>query len=237
MFFRSKKPTDTAIIPTEISGIRVKPSARARRMGLRVEPKTGEVIFTWPLGARISQSRAQKFIEDNRGWIDKQNARAIPKKLFAPGTVVSIAGMDYTIVHAAGRGVTRIEDDRLIVHGQPEHLARRIRDFLKSHAEEILTMLTHEKSRSLGLKPAAVRVMDPKSRWGSCGPDGRIMYSWRLILAPYDVMDYVVAHEVSHRVHMDHSRKFWRLCMELSPQSKQLRQWLRTHGRELLAYG
>jgi predicted metal-dependent hydrolase len=63
------------------------------------------------------------------------------------------------------------------------------------------------------------------------------MYSWRLILAPYDVMDYVVAHEVSHRVHMDHSRKFWRLCMELSPQSKQLRQWLRTHGRELLAYG
>ncbi|MDF3024098.1 MAG: hypothetical protein K0R10_1459 [Alphaproteobacteria bacterium] len=237
MFFRSKKPTDTALIPNDIGGIRVKPSARARRMGLRVEAKTGEVIFTWPLKGRISHARALQFVETNRGWIEKQTSRAIPKKLFAPGTTVSIAGMDYTIVHAAGRGVTRLEDDRLIVHGQPEHLARRIRDFLKSHAEEILTMLTHEKSRSLGLKPAAVRVMDPKSRWGSCGPDGRIMYSWRLILAPYDVMDYVVAHEVSHRVHMDHSRKFWRVCIELAPESKQLRQWLRSHGRELLAYG
>ncbi|HYD18244.1 MAG TPA: SprT family zinc-dependent metalloprotease [Patescibacteria group bacterium] len=236
MFIRSRKPTEAATIPLEIGGLRVRPSARAKRMGLRVEARTGDVVFTWPLKSRLTPDRALKFIEDNRGWIAQQKSQAVAPKIFAPGAVVPVGGKNYTIVHAAGRGLTRFEDDRLIVHGQPEHVARRVKDFLKGVALDTLTRLTQEKSASLGLKNASVRILDPKSRWGSCAPGGRIMYSWRLILAPYAVMDYVVAHEVAHRVHMDHSRQFWRVCVTLAPKSRECRAWLRREGRELLAW-
>lgn len=207
-------------------------------MGLRVEARSGEIVFTWPLRSRhITQEKALRFIEENRGWIAKQAAQAAPPVLFAPGTVLKVAGVPCVIQQGEGRGLTRIENSSLIVHGRPEHLPRRVRDYLKATAQETLTRLTHEKSRALGLKPVPVRILDPKTRWGSCGPDGRIMYSWRLLLAPYEVMDYVVAHEVAHRVHLNHSRKFWRLCLELAPQSVTARRWLRQNGRQLLSYG
>ena len=206
-------------------------------MGLRVEAKSGEVVFTWPLRSRVTPEKALRFIEQNRDWISKQEQRAVPQQIFAPGTVLRVAGVPCVIQHGQGRGLTRIEASNLIVHGKAEHLPRRVRDFLKKHAAETLTSLTHEKSRSLGLAPASVRILDPKTRWGSCGPDGKIMFSWRLLLAPYEVMDYVVAHEVAHRVHLNHSRKFWRLCLELAPHSVTARKWLRQNGRILLSYG
>lgn len=206
-------------------------------MGLRVDARSGDVVFTWPLKSRLTVEKALRFIEENRGWINKQRAAATKPVPFAAGTVLHVAGMPVVIRHDGGRGVTRIEGSDLIVHGRPEHLPRRVKDFLKKAATERLTALTHEKSRALGLKPASVRILDPRSRWGSCGPDGRIMYSWRLLLAPYEVMDYVVAHEVSHRIHLNHSRRFWKQCIDLAPHSARARRWLRQHGRVLLGYG
>lgn len=238
MWFTSKqKPTNNAVIPADIGGLRVRPSAKARRMGLRVDARTGDVVFTWPLKSRITPEKALRFIEENRGWIAKQHSVRPQAKPFAPGTVLHVAGVPCVIRHETGRGLTRIEGSDLIVHGRAEHLPRRVKDFLKKVAAEKLTALTHEKSRVLGLKPASVRILDPRSRWGSCAPDGRIMYSWRLLLAPYEVMDYVVAHEVSHRVHLNHSKKFWRQCLALAPHSGRARRWLRQQGRTLLSYG
>jgi len=242
MLFRRKKPTDSltapkGTIPLDLGGLPVRPSPRARRMGLRVEARTGDVVFTWPLKGRISVERALKFIEENRGWIERQQSRKTPAQPFAPGTVLTVAGVPVTIHPAGGRGLTRIEGNVLLVHGQPEHVSRRVKDFLKKEALATLQRLTDEKSVSLKLKPLAIRILDPRSRWGSCGPDGRIMYSWRLILAPVQVMDYVVAHEVAHRIHLNHSRRFWALCASLTADASGSRHWLRQQGRLLMAAG
>ena len=79
-------------------------------------------------------------------------------------------------------------------------------------------------------------MIDPKTRWGSCAPDGSMMFSWRLILAPPDVLDYVVAHEVAHRIHMNHSPKFWALCASLTADAGEAKRWLKKNGHALMAY-
>lgn len=231
------KPQAAGLIPLEIGGLRVRPSTRARRMGLRVDARLGEVVFTWPVKSRITAEKALRFIEQNRGWIEKHRKAAAPAQVFAAGLQLAIAGRNVTITPVAGRGVTRLEGDALLVHGAPEHLARRVKDFLKTEAARYLQRLTDDKSAALGLKPVAIRIADPRSRWGSCTPDGRIMYSWRLILAPPGVMDYVAAHEVAHRIHLNHGRKFWALCDDLAADMSGSRHWLKTEGRQLMGFG
>lgn len=227
-------PTRKAPPPADIDGVRVVPNSRAKRLSLRVDARAGDVVLTWP--RRASLAAAQKFVRENRGWIDRHRLNIQPVRAFAAEDVLSIGGQPYTITHQPGRGVTRLENGLLLVHGDAAHLHRRVRDFLKAEALRQLTALSHEKSASLGLKPSSVRVLDPKSRWGSCGSDGKLMYSWRLILAPYDVMDYLAAHEVAHRVHMNHGPAFWRLCASLTPNAKSSRRWLADHGKTLMAW-
>lgn len=239
VWFRQKpKPINQSVIPADLGGVRVKPAPRARRLSLRVDVRMGDVVLCWPLKARVSPEKALLFIAENRGWIENQRSRAVQRKPFGAGDIVSVAGVDHVIEHRAGRGVTRLEQGRIVVHGRPEYTARRVRDFLKEEAGRVLQQLSNDKAAQIGLAPVAVRILDPKSRWGSCGPDGKIMYSWRLLLAPFDVMDYVVAHEVAHRVHMNHSKRFWTLCAELSAGDyKACRRWLRSHARLLQSYG
>ena len=241
MWFRRPKqkpksyPQQT--IPLDVGGVRVKPSSRARRISLRVDAKDGDVVFCWPLKSRVSLEKALSFVERHRPWIDDQRRNATVNIPFAPGTVLPIAGKDYAIAHIPGRGLTRLEGDRLIVHGGTEHLPRRVRDFLKNEAYRRFKDLSDQKAAALKLPPVSIRILDPKTRWGSCGPDGRLMYSWRVLLAPVDVMDYLVAHEVAHRVHLNHSRRFWALCASLTDNAAQSRRWLRKQGRTLLRYG
>ncbi|TAL34808.1 MAG: M48 family peptidase [Alphaproteobacteria bacterium] len=237
MLFRLKQRLTKPPIPLDIGGVRVKPSSRARRFSLRVDAKAGDVVFTWPLKSRVSLERAQRFVETHRGWIEDQRRKSADAIPFAPGATLHIAGAPCVIEHAPGRGLTRLEEGRIVVHGQPEHLPRRVKDFLKNEAMRALKRLSDEKASTLGLPPAPVRILDPKTRWGSCGPDGKLMYSWRLLLAPPEVMDYVVAHEVAHRVHLNHSRRFWALCAGLTADAAASRRWLRQNGRRLLAYG
>lgn len=239
MLFRrpKSKPEARQIIPLEVGGVRVKPSSRARRFSLRIDAREGDVIFTWPLKSRVSMEKALQFVEKHRLWIEDQRRHATHQIPFAPGTILPIAGKSYTIEHRPGRGLTRLEEDRLVVHGGPEHIARRVRDFLKAEAYRHFKALSDAKAASLNLRPVSIRILDPKTRWGSCGPDGRLMYSWRVLLAPPEVMDYLVAHEVAHRVHHNHSRRFWGLCATLTENAAQSRRWLRKEGRRLLAYG
>lgn len=233
MWFLQKPKPD--VIPQEIAGIRVRPSPRARRMALRVDTRKGDVFLTFPKG--MSEKKAQRFIEENRDWIAKQAVKAVRPKVFAAGSVIRVLDQDYVIEHVRGRGLTRMEGDKIIVHGASEHISRRAKDFLKKLAVEHLTALADQKAAAAGLKHAAVRVIDPRSRWGSCSADGRLMFSWRLVLAPEEVMDYVVAHEVAHRVHMNHGKKFWALCYSLTPDGIAARRWLRKNGAALHAYG
>ena len=225
-FFRATPP------PAEISGVRVVPSRRARRMNLRVEARTGEVVLTLP--PRASVARAQAFVEKSRRWIESHRQRAQELPGARDGMRLAVRGAEYTLRHVPGRGLSRFEGEEIIIHGAPEHLPRRLRDFLKAQAAEILPPLAAEKASRLGLPPVPLRVLDPRARWGSCGPDGRIMLSWRLVLTPPLVMDYVVAHEVAHRRHLNHGKKFWALCDSLCEDGPTARAWLKAHGDRVM---
>ena len=230
----SIRPKKTIAAPAEIAGVRVRISPRARRMTLRVDMKAGDIVLTWPRGA--SERMALRFIEENRHWIEARRRKIPAPQSFTPGEKISIYGAECRIVHKTGRGVTRLEEKELIVHGRPEHLPRRIRDFLKETARQVLEDRSAQKLEQIGRKPADIRVIDPKTRWGSCSPDGRMMFSWRLILTPPDVLDYVVAHEVAHCIHMNHGKKFWTLCASLTENAAAARRWLKTHGAAVMAY-
>lgn len=227
---KPKRPTP----PATIDGVKVVPNMRASRLALRLDQRRGDIVLTWP--RRCNLAAAQRFIRENRQWIAQQRAKLPPIRTFEDGTRIRIAGEVYTIVHKEGRGLTRLEGNRLIVHGGIEHLNRRVRDFLKEEAYRVMSALADKKAAKLGLRPSAVRILDPKSRWGSCGPDGKLMFSWRLILAPYGVMDYLVAHEVAHRKQMNHGPKFWALCATLTKDVQICRDWLNEHGQELMVW-
>jgi predicted metal-dependent hydrolase len=218
--------------PAEIGGVRVRPSTRARRMSLRMDVKLRDIVLVFP--KRASQKSALRFIKENKRWIEAQRCKLPPESGVSPGQEITVLGCKYIIVHRTGRGLTRFEGGSLIVHGRPEHLSRRLKDFLKKEALRVLSASAAAKAAEIGLEPLPVRIADPKTRWGSCGPDGRIMFSWRLLLAPQEVMDYVVAHEVAHRVHLNHSRKFWALCASLTADAAASRRWIRKNGHELM---
>lgn len=232
MIFGARKP---AAIPEEIDGVRVRASVRARRMALRVDNDVGDVVLVWP--RRGSERAARKFIEENRSWIARQRGLITPARAFAPGMTLTLNGQPVEVVHQPGRGLSRLEAGRLVIRGDAAHFSRRLRDFLKKEAAVILKERSDQKAAQLNLKPSPVRVIDPKTRWGSCAPDGRLMYSWRLVLAPPFVLDYVVAHEVAHRVHLNHSRRFWTLCASLTENAAAARRWLRApEGRQLMMW-
>lgn len=220
--------------PAEVAGIRVRHSKRARRLALFIDRAQGDVVLTWPLGA--SEKKVLRFIEKNHGWIAQARARTPRPRCFTPGLALSILNKTYDIIHLPGRGLTRMESDRIVVRGAAAHFSRRLKDFLKEQAKQVLTQKTAEKLSRLGLAPASLRVIDPKTRWGSCSSKGDLMFSWRLVLMPPVVLDYVVAHEVAHRVHMNHSKKFWALCAELSENAAYARDWLKKNGTEIAAW-
>lgn len=225
-----KKPAP----PATIEGVKVVPNMRARRLALRLDQRRGDIVLTWP--RRCSLQAAQRFVRENRNWIAEQRAKLPPIRQFEHGMRLRIAGEYYTISHKEGRGLTRLEGTRLIVHGDIAHLNRRVRDFLRAEAHRVMSALADKKAAKIGLRPSSVRILDPKSRWGSCGPDGKLMFSWRLLLAPYAVMDYLVAHEVAHRKQMNHGPKFWALCATLTKDVPAARDWLNTHGQELMVW-
>jgi predicted metal-dependent hydrolase len=202
-------------------------------MSLRIDERAGDIILIWP--RRTSERSARKFVDENRPWIEKHRARLFKKEPLKAGDIISVLGNDYLLAHRAGRGTAVFEDKKIIVYGDARFFWRRLKDFLKKEAEKALAEKAREKSFRMGKECKGIRVIDPKTRWGSCGHDGRLMFSWRLILAPPDVMDYVVAHEVAHLLHMNHSKKFWALCASLTPDARASKNWLKAHGKNLMA--
>ncbi|MBI3453666.1 MAG: M48 family metallopeptidase, partial [Rhodospirillales bacterium] len=193
-------------------------------------------VLVLPRGVGLAEG--MRFARDRRGWIASRLAALPPRIAFAPGVVISCAGTPLTIRHApAARGPVRREGDDLVVGGQDAHLARRVRDWLKAEARTTLAARSHAFAARLGARVRALRLADPKSRWGSCSADGNLSYSWRLILAPPTVMDYVVAHEVAHLAELNHGPRFWRLVADLVGDIDGPRAWLRRSGASLLRYG
>ncbi len=222
-------------------------SPRARRISLRLDPAAGQIVLVRPRG--VSARAATRFAVEMRQWIEDRLQSLPPRILFQDGVSLPYLGVDHVIRHApeARRGVWR-EDGVIFVSGRAEHMARRVTDWLKAEAKALLGPRARRMAEALGCKVARISVRDTRSRWGSCSADGKLSFSWRLILAPEAVLTYVAAHEVAHLRHLDHSRAFWRTVSEalavyaedgkretLPP--KLAREWLHRSGTALHAYG
>ncbi len=211
-------------------------NARARRVSLRIDPAEGGVVVT--LTARASRRTGLSLLRDHADWL-RDRLAALPRSVpFADGVAIPIAGIPHPIRHRPDQlGGAWIEDQALVVTGQPAFLARRVRDFLRQEASRRLGALTMVKAAAIEARIARVSIKDTSSRWGSCAPDGTIAFSWRLVMAPQPVQDYVAAHEVAHLRHMNHGPRFWDLVAHLTPHRREATTWLHREGPALLRIG
>src|SRR5882724_13574672 len=214
--------------------------AQARRYTLRVQAATRAVVLTIPMRGSLREAKA--FAERSGAWIAarlKRLPQAIP---FADRLELPLRGVPHLIVHRAGaRGTVWTEAGEdgpvLCVAGGGAHLPRRVRDFLKREAKRELDAASRRHAAALGVRVKRVSVRDQTSRWGSCTAAGVLSYSWRLILAPPHVLDYLAAHEVAHLIEMNHSARFWRVVERICPDWERAKKWLDTHGNDLHRYG
>jgi predicted metal-dependent hydrolase len=211
-------------------------SSRARRIAIRVDPALGGGELVLPANVSISAGRA--FVIQRAAWL-LERLDQIPALIpFQAGASIPYRGAPHCIVHdpSARRGV-HLADNRIVVSGRPEHLARRLRDWLRREALAAIAPLVGTKATMLARTHGRISIRNQKSRWGSCSANGNLSFNWRLILAPDDVLDYVVAHEVGHLAQANHSPAFWAVVDGLTPHAREGRGWLKQHGGALFRYG
>jgi predicted metal-dependent hydrolase len=220
--------------------VAVRVSARARSYRLAI-PHRGDPVLTLPAHARWPEAEA--FLDRQTAWLAARIKRAAPAIPFVDGATVPVRGLAHRIV-ATGRVRGRVEvgcDDAgvpvLFVPGLPEHLGRRLTDWLRAEALADLEARVAIHTQTLGVRAASIRLRAQATRWGSCSSQGRLNFNWRLILAPPHVLDYVAAHEVAHLLEMNHSPAFWRNVERALPGMAAGRAWLKAHGSELMAIG
>jgi predicted metal-dependent hydrolase len=217
-------------------------SLKARRFALRVHSARRIVVLVVPM--RADREAAIRFARSQAAWIDERLKAMPPASPFVDGGEVLLRGMPHRIRHRPERrGTVWLEDGTIHVAGDARHVARRLRDWLVREAQREMPPLVRAKAERLaGIRPGhavrSIALRDTSSRWGSCGPDGSIMLSWRMLLAPPEVLDYLIAHEVAHLAEPNHSRRFWTLCQQLMDgDMAAARRWLKRHGDRLLQYG
>jgi predicted metal-dependent hydrolase len=208
----------------------LKRSATARRFSLRVSRLDGRVTLSLPLRARESEAMAFAYAQE--GWIRRTLADLPQQAGVGIDSVVPVEGRMLRLVPGTGRAV-RIEEDQLHIPGDPAQAAVRAGAFLKLQARERLVAASDRYAALIGRRITRVTLRDTRSRWGSCAQDGALMYSWRLIMAPPAVLDYVAAHEVAHMVEMNHSPDYWAVVDRLYPGWQVQRKWLHTQGQSL----
>jgi predicted metal-dependent hydrolase len=240
-----RRPSEPSVVQVvfdkAIYLVRLRRHRQARRYTLRIDAPTREVVLTMP--PRGSVREAKEFAQKHGGWIAARLKRLPEAAPFAHGVEVPLRGEPHRIVNRRGeRGTVWTETDGsgqrlLCVAGEPPHVDRRISDFLKREAQRDLDAASRGYAAQLGVSIKRICVRDQSSRWGSCSNTGVLSFSWRLILAPPFVLDYLAAHEVSHLVELNHSPRFWRLVKRLYPQLERAKVWLDANGTDLHRYG
>lgn len=208
--------------------------SQARRLVLRLNSSGTGVVVTVPKG--VSRGKALEFTERSRNWIEQRVKTRGGLIHLEHGHVIPIRGVNHEIRHVdCRRGVVNLDAAGGFIHvpGESAHIRRRLLDFLKAEARNDLTKATMRYAALMGVDYRRIIIRDQKSRWGSCSATGDLSYSWRLILTPGYVLDYVAAHEVAHLRHLDHSARFWRLVLTHCTDSAKARNWLREHGQEV----
>lgn len=216
--------------------VRVRRSARARSYRMTLDGTRGELRLSLP--ARASLKRALGWAQDHADWVRGQMATRPPGVAIGDGAILPVEGRDVRICWRADapRHIL-LDGDRLLVGGAPESVGSRVLRWLKARARTVLTAETLALAKEHGIAVSLVGIGDPRSRWGSCASSGAIRYSWRLILCPPDVRRATVAHEVAHRLHMDHSPAFHAAHARLlGCDPRPARAWLKDNGAALHRY-
>jgi predicted metal-dependent hydrolase len=207
---------------------------RAKRMVLRLSRDSTGVTVTLP--KRVSRTQALAFVEKSIPWISRQLERHTPSAVLGHGSIIPLRGIPHEVQSTSTRrGLITIDPvaNIISVPGDAAHLGRRLQDWLKKLAKAELMEASTRYAKVMDVDFKRISIRDQKSRWGSCSASGDLSYSWRLILAPSHILDYVAAHEVAHRQHMNHGPKFWRLVLTHCPHAQQAKQWFKLHSAEL----
>lgn len=210
-------------------------------MTLRVSSTRGEVVLTLPRRAKLATARA--FLEAQAGWIAARMARVPARMQLVAGAVLPLRGQPHQIVHdPTRRGSTRAilgptGEVVIVVSGDAAAVPGRVRRFLLGEAKDDLTAAVSRYANRLGVVPNRITLRDTTSRWGSCSATGALSFSWRLVMAPEMVLDYLAAHEVAHLKELNHSRRFWSILHNLCPATDEAERWLKRHGTELHRFG
>ena len=213
--------------------IALRRSARAVRLSLRISSLDGRITLTLP--PRVSRREAERFARDKAGWLRGHLAERAPSFLVGIGSVLPVEGLPVTIAEGPRTrylpGAGRIE-----VGARVRSVPATVAAVLRTLARDRLGAASDRHSAALGRRYTRITLRDTRSRWGSCTADGALMYSWRLVMAPPDVLDYVAAHEVAHLAQMNHSPAFWAEVARLYPDYERPRGWLRQEGGALHRY-
>ncbi|MCR8549301.1 M48 family metallopeptidase [Salipiger sp. P9] len=208
-------------------------SAQARRLSLRMSQIDGRVTLTMP--RRLPEREALGFLRDKESWLRGHlDARGADVRIVL-GAVLPVEGVAHELRPGQGRSV-RLVQGAVEVPGPEDRMAARLQGWLRTLARERLAAASDRYAAALGRPYARLTLRDTRSRWGSCTADGALMYSWRLILAPPEILDYVAAHEVAHLAEMNHSRAFWDTVERLYGDWRDARGWLRAEGGGLHRY-
>ena len=208
-------------------------SARARRLSLRVSAVDGHVTLTVPRSA--SEAEARAFANERGDWLRAQLGELSAPVTVTHGAALPLDGRMHAVIPGDGRSV-RIADGAVLVPGRADQVAGRLAGFLRERARARFAALIRGHCAALGRPPGRLTLRDPRTRWGSCSSRGDLMFSWRLVMAPPAVADYVAAHEVAHLAQMNHSPAFWAELARLCPGWRTHRAWLRREGPGLLRY-
>lgn len=228
-------PTRTEIETIDGRRVAVKlvVNPRARRVSVRIDPTRREAIATAPSSRQLKQ--AVRFAAERAGWIVHELERLPHGVMLAPGALAPLRGVQHELAYEYGRAGARIEagfpHPRLVAPApDPALFESRLLRYLKDEARGDLQASVARHAETLGVRAARIQVKELRSRWGSCSVDGVLSFSWRVVLAPPFVLEYLAAHEVAHLKEMNHSRRFWAHVRQCMPDFERGREWLYQHG-------
>ncbi|MBW6424560.1 M48 family metallopeptidase [Rhizobium sp. XQZ8] len=249
MFALLKKPIRTKSRPLETvkrtldvgtrsMPLTIKENRRATRITLRIEPGGRALALTVPAGLR--KVEIDDFLDRHQGWLLTKLAKFSTESEVRDGGQIALRGVPHRIEHTGSlRGITEavaVDGEPVLrVSGLEDHMGRRLSAFFKKEARKDLEILVARHAAAIRKPVKSVSMKDTRSRWGSCSWDANLSFSWRIVMAPPVVIDYLAAHEVAHLKEMNHGPKFWALCKELCPRMEEARKWLKQHGSQLHA--
>ena len=240
-FFQKLQQRDrnfTVEVEGRVLPVRILENDRAKRLILRIAPGADGLKVTVP--SHVSDDEIEAFVAKNHAWVAARLGR-LPKRIkLVEGSKIPFRGVDHRVASSGKtRGLIEVTTMEgvpvLIVPGDSRSIGRKLVIWLKREARKELDAAVMRHCEKIDVRPRRLRITDTTSRWGSCSSAPTLSFSWRIIMAPPDVLDYLAAHEVAHLIEMNHSRRFWNLTRELCPETDRHKGWLRVNGAKLHA--